>query len=398
MSLLMEVVNKLSVEIGPRPPGSEEEKDAANFMNAFFHKRGLSSEVVSFRSLRTFSLTFAIFYFISILAVAFFPWKPWVALVVGLLNALLFLAEINTRRILGTFLDAWRSRNVVARKPAKITGRRSIVISAHLDSSRSGMLFEPPIVYMFRPIFLGGLFCVFLIPLLIASAMITGLHYFWIAAILPALFLLSGILLLLQRELRGSYTAGANDNASAVAVMAALADKFAAEPLNYCELWFVGTGSEESGLIGMINFVKNNRRRLKDPLFINLESLGCGQLYYVEREGMFPTLKADPYLAGLARETAVENNLPFEPGRFHTILTDNVAVLSRKLPGLTLMGCGPRNLIPHWHRHSDLPENIDENNLKQAMELAEGLIKKIDGAENEAAGVTRNRRVSNLQD
>lgn len=381
MSLLMDVINKLALEIGPRPPGSSEEKEAAYYLNTLFHKRGLNSEVVSFRSMRTFSLTFTIFYLMGILSVAFYPWKPWVALVLGALNALLFLAEINSWRIFGSLLDAWRSRNVIARKPARKTGNRSIILSAHMDSSRSGILFEPPVVYMFRPIFMGGLISLLLIPLLIAAAMVSGLNYFWIAAVLPALFLLSGIVLLMQREIGGSYTAGANDNASAVAVMVALADKYADQPLQYCDLWFVGTGSEESGVIGMINFVKSNRSRLKDPLFINLESLGCGQLYYMEREGMFPSLKADPYLAGLARETAEEKKLPFEAGRFHTILTDNVAVLSRKLPGLTLMGCGPRRLIPHWHRHSDLPENIDEQNLRQALELASGLIEKIDYAE-----------------
>lgn len=34
------------------------------------------------------------------------------------------------------------------------------------------------------------------------------------------------------------------------------------------------------------------------------------------------------------------------------------------------MGCGPRQLISHWHQHTDVIEKIEPQNLEQAMELA----------------------------
>ncbi len=380
MSLSMKVTHKLSVEIGPRPPGSPEEKDAANYLDGFFRERGLNSKVTAFSSLRTFSLSYAVFYAIAIISIFLFLIAPWVALILASANFFLFLADINTFRIFSKLFNFWRSHNTVARQPGSGSNRRSIVLSAHLDSSRSGLMFYPPLVYYFRGIYLGGLVCLLTIPLLLTTSLITGLDLLWTISLLPSLFLLSGIILLLQREIWGRYTPGANDNASAVGVMAELADRFAKKPLHNCDLWFVGSGSEESGIIGMTNFLKSHLKELKDPLFINLESLGCGDLYYLEQEGMFPTRRADSYLASLAREIADRKDLPFKAGRFHTILTDNVAVLARKLPGLTLIGYGPRQLIPHWHQSTDLFENIDSKKLDYAVQLAEGMILSIDGA------------------
>jgi putative aminopeptidase FrvX len=231
---------------------------------------------------------------------------------------------------------------------------------------------------MFRLIFLSGLISFVLIPCLLAAGLIFDQPVFWLFSLFPAFFLLTGILLLLQRELCGSYTAGANDNASAVAVLGGLAHYFAKNPADNCEIYFVGTGSEESGIIGMTHFLKNSRKQLFNPLFINLESLGCGQLKYIEREGMFPVLRADPYLRNLAERAAQNKDLPFVAGRFHTILTDNVSVLARRLPGLTLMGCGPDQLIPYWHQSGDILQNIREENLIQAVELVKEMVALID--------------------
>lgn|GEM_PF-4613941 len=99
---------------------------------------------------------------------------------------------------------------------------------------------------------------------------------------------------------------------------------------------------------------------------------------YIEREGMFPVLRADPYLRNLAEKAAKNKSLPFVAGRFHTILTDNVSVLARRLPGLTLMGCGSDQLIPYWHQSSDILNNIREENLIQAVELVKEMVTLID--------------------
>jgi hypothetical protein len=372
------MVERLSVNIGPRPSASAQEEEAARYLDNFFRERGLESRVISFRSVRTFSLTYAVYYTVSIAAVLLFTRWPAAAVLLASANLLFFVAEINTFHIIGALLARWRSHNTVARLAAASTVKRTVIFSAHLDSSRSGVLFSPPLVSMFRYIFVSGLVSFVLIPCLLATGLIFGHPVFWAFSLFPALSLLAGILLLLQRELFGNYTAGANDNASAVAVLGGLADYFAKNPADNCELYFVGTGSEESGIIGMTHFLKNSRNKLLNPLFINLESLGCGQLKYIEREGMFPALRADPYLRNLAEKAAKNRRLPFVAGRFHTILTDNVSVLARRLPGLTLMGCGPDQLIPYWHQSGDIFHNIREENLIQAVELVKEMVTLID--------------------
>jgi len=269
MSSLMSIVEHLSVNIGPRPSASAQEEGAARYLDNFFRERGLESRVISFRSVRTFSLTYAVYYAVSIAAVLLFTRWPAAAVLLASLNLLFFVAEINTFHITGALLTRWRSHNTVARLGAASTVKRTVIFSAHLDSSRSGVLFSPPLVFMFRHIFLGGLMSFVLIPCLLAAGLIFDHPIFWVFSLFPAFFLLTGILLLLQREIFGSYTAGANDNASAVAVLGGLADYFAKNPAYNCELYFVGTGSEESGIIGMTHFVKNGRNQFINPLFIN---------------------------------------------------------------------------------------------------------------------------------
>ncbi len=102
MNLLMDVVKKLAVSIGPRPPGSPEEEAAARYLDRFFKERELESKVVPFRSTRTFSLTFTVFYALGSGAVLIYRLCPWTAVILALANVLLFVAEINTFRILGS--------------------------------------------------------------------------------------------------------------------------------------------------------------------------------------------------------------------------------------------------------------------------------------------------------
>jgi hypothetical protein len=378
MSLTVQVLNKLAHDIGPRPPGSLQEEEAARYLHDFFLNRNLDSKVETFHSIRTFSLTYSFFYIVSICSVIIYPWIPWLSVILSALNVLMYILEINTWRNVSRLLSTKTSRNVIAGIAQGKSPLRSIVISAHLDSSRSGALFYPPLVYLFRSIFLGATISLVIIPILLFMALIFENSYIWLAALLPALILFGEVLLLLQREIAGGYTCGANKNASAVAVMAALADYYSRKPLQNCELWFVGTGSEESGAIGMTEFLRRYRKKLKKPLFINLESLGSGNLQYIEQEGMFPVRDADLTLTQIAREAATEYRLPFSPGRFRTMFTDNIPVLSRRLPGITLMGCGERELIPHWHQLSDTVENINHENLETSLDMVKAMLNKID--------------------
>jgi len=69
MSLLLSIVEHLSVNIGPRPSASAQEEEAARYLDNFFRERGMESRVTSFRSVRTFSLTYGVYYAVSIAAV-----------------------------------------------------------------------------------------------------------------------------------------------------------------------------------------------------------------------------------------------------------------------------------------------------------------------------------------
>jgi len=377
VSNLLDIVKHLSVAIGPRPPCSPEEEAAARYLDGYFKGLGLQSEVMSFRGVRTFSLTFALYYAMAAISPLLALLSPVVGSLVALLNFRFYLAEINTFPIYGKALSFWRGHNVIAKQTAGGEVKRSIVLTAHLDSSRSGMLFVPPLLVFFRSITLSGLAAIGSIPVILGARLLVDHVALWWLAVAMSASLLGGILLLVERETRGRYTHGANDNASAVAVLAGVAEHFAKNPLLETEIFFVGTGAEESGVFGMTDFLLKHKAELKNPIFINLESLGVGRLRYITKEGIFPSLDAPEELVTLAEKVANDKGLPFVRGRFHTILTDNVAVLTRNLPGITLMGASDKQLIPYWHQAGDTWDKISEDNLSASVEMAKELAVRI---------------------
>ena len=88
---------------------------------------------------------------------------------------------------------------------------------------------------------------------------------------------------------------GALDNASGVAVLTELARHFSQEPPDSVNLWFVATGAEEDGMIGMVNFLDRYQKKLskKKTYFVNLDGVGGdGTLEVVDEYGIPPARTA----------------------------------------------------------------------------------------------------------
>lgn len=197
------------------------------------------------------------------------------------------------------------SQNVIAVLPPDGEILRRVVLLAHLDSHRAVWVFAHPLIaraYSFlAPLVLWG---VLVAPVLYTLDILTGVPVFgWLALLLALIHFITwftGV----TADL-GPYSPGANDNASAVGSLLALAERLLGESLAHTEVWLVFTGCEESGGDGMLHFLAEYGEKLKDALFIDLELVGIGdRLVYLENEGMLRWRSMAPAVRHLVQQAA----------------------------------------------------------------------------------------------
>ncbi|MCL2332676.1 MAG: hypothetical protein FWC54_04225 [Actinomycetia bacterium] len=87
------------------------------------------------------------------------------------------------------------------------------------------------------------------------------------------------------------------------------------------ELWFVATSAHYVHSRGIRTFLEDYREELRGALFINLEALGSGDLYWSVSEQAGKTYKSSARLTAMARRVARERNIrakPYKKGKLRT--------------------------------------------------------------------------------
>ncbi len=361
---------------------TEEERQAAEIVGDRLKKFGLEVELERFYSHTTWSWVYALLFGGFVLASFLSTASPSAAFLLGLLLLFFNYAEHTTRfEGLGQFLPKRPSQNVVARRPAR-DARAHLVVTCHVDTSRSGLAFSPALVKHFRSSFIsslvvqGGLTLVFLIRAFGGDAFLLNA-----LQVLATGYLLYGVVMMADREWRGQYVNGANDNASGVAAMIALAQRFAAKPPPSLDLWFLANGCEEVGMVGQRHFLLNHAHEL--PLdgtyFLNIDNVGAGRLRYCTGEGMIKFFPYSPTLVHLARQIA--RTEPFRdvtPHAYRRAYFDALVPAARGYEALTLIALDEEEQIPNWHWPTDTVENLDPALVKKTVDFAEEIIRRLD--------------------
>jgi hypothetical protein len=254
-------------------------------------------------------------------------------------------------------LPAGEGANVVARVPARGRRERTIVLAAHHDAARTGLAWDPRIRALeagrnARRRRIDG----FLQPVAAALGM-AALPWRPARAAGAAVLALAAAL---DVDIARSPTVpGANDNATGVAALIALA----AEPLDGTEVILVSTGCEESGMGGMRAFLRAHAHEL-DPgstLVLGLDTLGSGVPAVVAAEGVIRTHRYREEDLAL---------VPAEAERWRIGgWTDPVLARFAGLPALCLISFRD-GWIPNYHRLTDTPERVDYACVERCVELA----------------------------
>jgi hypothetical protein len=286
---------------------------------------------------------------------------------------------------LSRLLPAGEGRNAIARVPADGERRRTLVLVAHHDAAHTGLGWKHPE--------LAGVGTRAKLERLVGrepdpdvmDSLATGPKLAFAAVAAGSLLgsrLLrraGGVSLAVSLALaldvaRSDVVPGASDNATGVAGVLALVERFAAEPFPGTEVIAVLTGCEESGMGGMAAWLREDGARL-DPastLVLGLDTLGAGEPIVARAEGsIVPWRYRDADLAWADRG-AKRAGLP-APRRVQLGgWTDPLLAVHAGLPTISLLSA-KGNWFTNYHQPTDTPDRVDWNSVAACLALANGI-------------------------
>ena len=297
MNREMEHINVLAGEIGYRVAATEGEHRAANYIEQELQNYGLQGiRQEPFRSPSEGVNSYFPYILAMIGSSLIAPLAPRLGLGGMLASPIMLVGEIRTgRRLLTRLLKQGTSHNVIGILPARGECKVRVVLMAHYDSVRvrgymkpergkSPRRFVMPLAGFSYLAALGAAAVGILARLKQNDAMARSAGR--VSGIAGGTLLAAASPLLAGQLIPGFDGEGANDNASGVAVLLSLAEQMSKEGqfLEHTEVWFVGTGSEETGLRGARALVDRHGKELKDAYFFAIDTVGAGRIHYTTQE------------------------------------------------------------------------------------------------------------------
>lgn len=256
----------------------------------------------------------------------------------------------------------------VGRVPAAGRAERTLVLVAHLDAARTGLVWHPRLLragaaHRRRTRTIPPA----LAPL--AAGIVLAATPPRPARRLGRALCLLGVLGNLDVA-RPRVVPGANDNASGVAAVLALVAGLARDPLPATDVEIVLPGGEEAGMDGFGAWLRDRRPDPARTLVLGLDTLGCGEPVLLREEGAVRAHRYDPALLDRADAAARAAGLP-APERWRIPgWTDPVLALRAGIPALSLLSIGPDAHFTHYHHPSDRPEHVDHACVEACTRLA----------------------------
>ena len=172
----------------------------------------------------------------------------------------------------------------------------------------------------------------------------------------------------LGRNAEGTHFPGADDNASGIAALWAIASELAAEGPRSRDILFVAFSGEEEGLLGSRWYVEHPLRPLESTVaMINLDTVGR----IVDRKlFVFSTRSATEFPRALQ---GVNLGFDFDLAmpEMGPLAGDQVSFVEKGVPALHLF-TGPNE---DYHRTTDLPEKLDYEGLSEIAVFTAELVR-----------------------
>jgi hypothetical protein len=275
--------------------------------------------------------------------------------------------------------------NVVAETgPADAT--RTVVLVAHHDAAKSGLIFHPAIpafVWRRYPALIERsdtspplMFPVFGGPALAAIGSLAGSR----RARLAGGVISAGAAAVIGQIGSTKVVPGANDNATGVVALVELARRLAEDPTANVRVLLVSTGSEESFMEGMQAFMRRHGTSLpqRDTFFLAVDTLGSPHLTAIRGEGMLRMNDYPCAAVDLVDRVAEELGIWLFPNLRLRNATDGLHALKRGYPCACLGSVTDYKAPANYHWRTDTAENVDYGTLADGVRLCEGVVRRLD--------------------
>ncbi|HEY7255276.1 MAG TPA: M28 family peptidase [Solirubrobacterales bacterium] len=323
------------------------------------------------------------------------------------LGALGGIAALRGRRPLGALLGAAGAAGIAAdfppgKRPLRrllpkrtaynvvcelgpADAERTMVILAHHDAAHPGLVFHPALPHVAERLGLiegmdtspplmapvvGG-------PIMAALGALTGNR---LLSKLGVLFGLGSAAAMVDIGARRAVP-GANDNASGVVTLLAVARRLVAEPPRDIRVILLSAGAEESFSEGIRAFGERHFGELPrdSTFFLSIDQVGSGRHLLVLRGEGFLTMHEYPPRAlklmdGLAGELGIElyPNLRIHNG------TDGLEPAAAGYETASLCGCNDLKQPGNYHWPNDVSEHVEFGTIADAVRLTEAAVRRLD--------------------
>jgi hypothetical protein len=380
----LEHIVQLSEAIGPRPPGSSNENKALIYIEEQLASFGLAAERTGF----------------------LFPhnrFTPWIT-AAGVL--FLVYASANRPPLPGLFLPLslmlapdlgrWWNRRRKGSIPSSNVytsvikeNQPTLILCAHADSGKAAVL-NRPFLLKLRGVTMDIAQRIALLLATLALAELAGLALpNPIPAAAAGLAAITGFWLVFSETVeqctrRDSHSPGANDNASGVGLVLALAEHYAINQPESFNLVFLFTGAEEAGLHGARSLARCLGPDSRTAV-LSLDMVGIGDtLRYASRDGVFFFRRADARLNEFIQQAAPRA----QPLWYSLRSGDFAPFLENGIPATGLQVTGNAKADLYYHTAGDLADRVELPALKLT---AQTLLDLIDLLESQPAQLSNRR-------
>jgi hypothetical protein len=381
-----EDVTSISSVIRGRLPGSPDERRAAEYVDQRLREFRIPSTTLPFETPRSWIPPYIVIFVLAALSVPLTRFSGIAGFVISLVAVVLLVLTIAFWTRIARRMAKAESQNVVGLIPARPAKRetspaplRRIVLSAHLDTGHTGWLWNPSLVRWFRLLALLVFAAVIILPIVQIIELFVAGFILWLLSFIPMVILLVAIILLLETLVRGVPVAGANDNASGIAVVLAAAEALRKERPAHLETWILFTGAEEAGMIGMSAFLEENQFDPDTTYFINVDSVGSGFVRYTFEQGLVLPRRSSPILVRIAGSIArSEPKWHVQPVVQPLLPTDQIVALAHGYQAIGITARDGQGHIPHWHQASDTTDQIEAKTMETAANFVLAMIRRLD--------------------
>ena len=379
----MENFIKQLSQLNHRLSGTRENEQGTQLIRGIFNSFGWTSCFETFHVPGSFAYGIVV-NIVALLAIYFFLQNHYaVSLVLYGIALISLWGELTVSfHLLRRLHPTHKTRNIEARLDNEDDSQPLVILTAHHDTPRSGIIYHEKVAGRFAPVMikLPPPFNRMLFPTFCAALLLgTTLTFRPVTAaslMVPIVSILSNVILGLTLFLVLQWgfstpSPGANDNGSGVLVLLELARRFSTHKPSNVSVRLLATGAEETGLFGIKAYLRRHKKELqkRNTLFINVETVGGGDLYWVDCEEFLGKVKYPKEGFDLLAQLEQQGVLPALPRVSLIAPTDGTTLVRAGFRILTLVGLENQSIPTHYHRVTDTFDKLDRQNLLKAADI-----------------------------